>query len=168
MIHDPKILILDEPTSGLDPNQIAEIRHLIKELGKEKTLILSTHILPEVQATCNRILIISRGKLVADGSPAELQGSFQGKERFHVEVKSTDGLSLDELTQTLGGLPNVETVSPASGQQGDFSIIVETSKGSDIREQVYRACVEKGWILMELHRERVNLEDVFRQLTLEA
>ncbi|MFQ5799077.1 MAG: ATP-binding cassette domain-containing protein [Bacteroidota bacterium] len=168
MIHDPKILILDEPTSGLDPNQIAEIRTLIKTLGKEKTLVLSTHILPEVQATCDRVLIINRGKLVADGSPTELQASFQGKERLHIEVKSTDGVSLDELTQALGALPNVEVVTPAPKRGGDLGVIVETNKGFDVREEVYRACVEKGWILMELHREQTSLEEIFRQLTTEA
>ena len=168
MIHDPKILILDEPTSGLDPNQIVEIRHLIKELGKEKTLILSTHILPEVEATCDRVLIINRGKIVADGSPTELQGSFQGKERLCVEVKSTDDVSLEDLLQTFGAQPNVEAVTPAPNRAGALSVIVETNKGFDIREQVFRACVEKGWILMELHREQTSLEEVFRQLTTEA
>lgn len=168
MIHDPRILILDEPTSGLDPNQIVEIRTLIKALGKEKTLILSTHILPEVQATCNRVLIINRGKLVADGSPAELQGSFQGKERLVVEVKSTDEISLADLQADLGALPSVHGVSPAPNREGVLSVIVETEKGHDVREQVYRTCVQKGWVLMELHREQTSLEDVFRQLTTES
>ncbi|MEE9186597.1 MAG: ATP-binding cassette domain-containing protein [Bacteroidota bacterium] len=168
MIHDPKILILDEPTSGLDPNQIAEIRKLIKSLGKEKTLVLSTHILPEVQATCDRVLIINRGKIVADGSPTELQGSFQGKERLHVEVKSTDGVSLDDITQTLSKLPNIETVKPAPDRGQDLRVIVETNKGLDVREQVYRACVDKSWVLIELHRVQTSLEEVFHQLTTEA
>lgn len=168
MIHDPKILILDEPTSGLDPNQIAEIRKLIKSLGMEKTLVLSTHILPEVQATCDRVLIINRGKIVADGSPTELQGSFQGKERLHVEVKSTDGVSLDDITQTLSKLPNVETVKPAPDRGQDLRVIVETNKGLDVREQVYRACVDKSWVLIELHRVQTSLEEVFHQLTTEA
>ena len=168
MIHDPKILILDEPTSGLDPNQIAEIRKLIKSLGKEKTLVLSTHILPEVQATCDRVLIINRGKIVADGSPAELQGSFQGKERLHVEVKSTDGVSLDDITQTLSKLPNIETVKPAPDRGQDLRVIVETNKGLDVREQVYRACVDKSWVLIELHRVQTSLEEVFHQLTTET
>ncbi|MEE9288562.1 MAG: ATP-binding cassette domain-containing protein [Bacteroidota bacterium] len=168
MIHDPKVLILDEPTSGLDPNQIAEIRNLIKSLGKEKTLILSTHILPEVQATCDRVLIINRGKIVADGSPTELQGSFQGKDRLHVEVKSTDGVSLDDITQTLSKLPNIETVKPAPDRGQDLRVIVETNKGLDVREQVYRACVDKSWVLIELHRVQTSLEEVFHQLTTET
>ncbi len=168
MIHDPKVLILDEPTSGLDPNQIAEIRNLIKSLGKEKTLILSTHILPEVQATCDRVLIINRGKIVADGSPTELQGSFQGKDRLHVEVKSTDGVSLDDITQTLSKLPNIETVKPAPDRGQDLRVIVETNKGLDVREQVYRACVDKSWVLIELHRVQTSLEEVFHELTTET
>lgn len=168
MIHDPRILILDEPTSGLDPNQIVEIRTLIKALGKEKTLILSTHILTEVQATCDRVLIINRGKLVADGSPAELQGSFQGKERLVVEVKSTDEISLSDLQAVLGALPSVHGVSPAPNRESKLSVIVETEKGHDVREQVYQTCVQKGWVLMELHREQTSLEDVFRQLTTES
>ncbi len=168
MIHDPKILILDEPTSGLDPNQIAEIRKLIKSLGKEKTLVLSTHILPEVQATCDRVLIINRGKIVADGSPTELQGSFQGKDRLHVEVKSTDGVSLDDITQTLSKLPNIETVKPAPDRGQDLRVIVETNKGLDVREQVYRACVDKSWVLIELHRVQTSLEEVFHELTTET
>ena len=168
MIHDPKILILDEPTSGLDPNQIAEIRNLIKSLGMEKTVVLSTHILPEVQATCDRVLIINRGKIVADGSPTELQASFQGKERLHVEVKSTDGVSLDDLTQTLSKLPNIEAVKPAPERGQDLRVIVETNKGLDVREQVYRACVDKSWVLIELHRVQTSLEEVFHQLTTEA
>lgn len=168
MIHDPKILIFDEPTSGLDPNQIVEIRKLIIELGKEKTLILSTHILPEVQATCDRVLIINRGKIVADGSPSQLQGSFQGRERFHVEVKPADAVSLNDLAETMRSLPNVEAATPVPNSEGGLRVVVETNKGSDIRERVYRACVEKGWTLMELHREQTSLEEVFRQLTTEA
>jgi len=90
MVHDPDILVLDEPTVGLDPNQIAEIRNLIRELGKEKTVILSTHILPEVQATCDRVVIIHQGRLVADGTPAELQSSFQGQELVHLVLKAAE------------------------------------------------------------------------------
>src|SRR5438552_18852779 len=98
MIHDPRVLILDEPTSGLDPNQIVEIRSLIQNLGKEKTVVLSTHILPEVQATCHRVVIINRGKIVADGPIEDLQRSMRGGERIMLEVQIPDGLSSEMIS----------------------------------------------------------------------
>lgn len=160
MIHDPDILILDEPTSGLDPNQIVEIRNLIKKLGQEKTVILSTHILPEVQATCDRVLIISRGKLVADGSPDELTSQFHGDEQIQVAVA---GASVEAFQSALGTLPGVAWLDVSGGPEVTAKITAE--RGNDLRERIFRLAVEKGWTLLELHRERTSLEQVFRQLT---
>jgi ABC-2 type transport system ATP-binding protein len=118
LIHDPEILILDEPTTGLDPNQIVEIRNLIKKIGQEKTVILSTHILPEVEATCDRILIINRGKIVADGAPTELRNRAQGSEMLRVQIKSPgDAALFDQLL----ALPSVRVVDPAAGRGESLS-----------------------------------------------
>ena len=162
MVHDPEILILDEPTSGLDPNQIAEIRSLIKELGKEKTVILCTHILPEVEATCGRVLIINEGKIVADGSPAELQSSFQGKEKIYIELKAP----FEDVEAKLANLENVEKVEQiASNGNGKKKFTVECAKGVDLREKLFRLAVENNWALLEMRKEQASLEDVFRELT---
>ncbi len=162
MVHDPEILILDEPTSGLDPNQIAEIRGLVRELGKEKTVILCTHILPEVEATCGRVLIINQGRIVADGSPAQLQSSFQGKELIYLELKSAPA----DVKSKLAGLQNVEKVEQI-GSDGDpvKKLTIECTQGSDLREQLFRMAVENNWVLLEMRKEQASLEDVFRQLT---
>jgi len=160
MIHDPEILILDEPTSGLDPNQIVEIRNLIKRLGQQKTVILSTHILPEVQATCDRVLIISNGKLVADGTPTELAGQFKGDDNLEVVVT---GPSPDELKEKLSAIAGVAWLEVTNGTEISAKITAE--RGFDLREPIFRSVVDSGWTLLELHRERTSLEDVFRQLT---
>jgi ABC-2 type transport system ATP-binding protein len=162
MVHDPEVLILDEPTSGLDPNQIAEIRSLIKELGKEKTVILCTHILPEVETTCGRVLIINEGKIVADGSPTELQSSFRGKEQIYLELKAP----AEDAPDKLANLENVEKVEKleANGEKlRRFNI--ECAKGVDLREKLFRLAVENNWVLLEMRQKQASLEDVFRQLT---
>jgi ABC-2 type transport system ATP-binding protein len=162
MVHDPEVLILDEPTSGLDPNQIAEIRGLIKELGKEKTVILCTHILPEVETTCGRVLIINEGKIVADGSPTELQSSFRGKEQIYLELKAP----AEDAPDKLASLENVEKVEKleANGEKlRRFNI--ECAKGVDLRERLFRLAVENNWVLLEMRQKQASLEDVFRQLT---
>jgi ABC-2 type transport system ATP-binding protein len=166
MIHDPRVLILDEPTSGLDPNQIVEIRSLIQNLGKEKTVILSTHILPEVQATCNRVIIINRGKIVADGPIADLQRNLHGGDRLQLEIDVVgDGDSVDILALYIKCIPAVSgvTLLADNGRTKRFSI--ETSQGTDIRKDIFQICVARGWNLLELHREQTSLEDIFRQLT---
>jgi ABC-2 type transport system ATP-binding protein len=162
MIHDPEILILDEPTIGLDPNQIVEIRNLIKELGKEKTVILSTHILPEVEATCGRVLIIHEGKIVADGTAEELQTGFQGKEKIYLELKNPDEQTEDKL-KAFDQVEKVERVSLPSGQIKGFNI--ESSKGVDLREKLFNFSVQNNWTLLELRREQASLEEIFRLLT---
>src|SRR4051812_12486480 len=123
MLHDPDIVILDEPTSGLDPNQIVEIRSLIKEVGKEKTVILSTHILPEVQATCSRILIISSGKLVADGTPDELRSREKGS-RYRVVVEA-NGVANDAIKARLGGIAGVTRCVPVTGEDGAHAFAID-------------------------------------------
>jgi ABC-2 type transport system ATP-binding protein len=165
MIHDPEILILDEPTSGLDPNQIVEIRNLIKEIGKQKTVILSTHILPEVQATCNRVLIIHEGKIVADGSPNELQNKFQASETVTLELKT--GL-LDPLLEIVPEIKNifeVQSVELITHADGNYKFNIHTSKGQDIRELLFKKSVEKNWIILEMFKKETSLEEVFHKLT---
>ncbi len=164
LIHDPRVLILDEPTSGLDPNQIVEIRSLIQNIGKEKTVVLSTHILPEVQATCDRVVIINRGKIVADSPIAELQHSMQGGEKVLLEVDTPAGSRFEAIALQLRVIPAVENVSLLAELDGRKSLSIETT-GADIRKDLFRLCVEKGWTLIELHREKTSLEDIFRQLT---
>lgn len=159
MIHDPDLLILDEPTSGLDPNQIVEIRDLIRELGQEKTVILSTHILPEVQASCDRIIIISGGRMVADDTPEMLSGSAGGAV-VRVVLKGAP-----EAEATLAALPGVAAVGTAGEEAGGSVLRLQCAPGADPREEIFQAAVRGGWTLIDLHRERASLEDTFRQLT---
>lgn len=162
LIHDPDILILDEPTTGLDPNQIVEIRNLIREIGKEKTVILSTHILPEVEATCDRILIINRGKIVADGTPEALRQQGEGSTIFTVQVKVPAGQV--DPAQALRGLPMVKVVEALPKGQGRYRLTAETDL--PFRERLFHYCVEQQWILLELTKEEQRLETIFRDLTL--
>jgi ABC-2 type transport system ATP-binding protein len=161
MINDPEILLLDEPTSGLDPNQIVEIRKLIRELGKEKTVILSTHILPEVEATCDRILIINNGKIVADGSSDILKKQARGQEVLHVRIE--DGKA-DDVFSALQALPTVAMVDFTDRQQNKFEI--QSHPESSSTRAVFNLCVEKKWIITELTPFETKLEDIFRDLTM--
>ncbi|MCI0707294.1 MAG: ATP-binding cassette domain-containing protein [Ignavibacteriae bacterium] len=164
MIHDPEMLILDEPTSGLDPNQIVEIRKLIKDIGEKKTVILSTHILSEVQATCDRVIIINEGTIVADGSPEKLQQEFRGAEVITVEIKSNE--SADAIAQKLKSLANVESVERiATDGALSHSFTLMTAKGSDIREELFNRAVAERWVLLELTRKGTSLEEIFHKLT---
>jgi ABC-2 type transport system ATP-binding protein len=164
MLHDPDILILDEPTSGLDPNQIVEIRSLIKEIGREKTVILSTHILPEVQATCSRIVIISGGKLVADGTPQDLRQRERGS-RYRVTVEK-NGAAPEAVRDRLATLTGVGRCEPvATGEAVALTFAIDGSSGDDLRKTIFRAAVDNHWTLLELARESASLEDVFRHLT---
>lgn len=161
MIHDPEVLILDEPTTGLDPNQIVEIRKLIRELGKEKTVILSTHILPEVEATCDRILIINRGRIVADGTPELLRQQSTGGEVLRVCID--DGIE-KEILAALTGLATVEKASLLSSV--DHRYEVHSKPGQSSRRSLFRLCAEKGWVLTESVPVETRLEDIFRNLTM--
>jgi ABC-2 type transport system ATP-binding protein len=163
MLHDPDILILDEPTSGLDPNQIVEIRSLIKEIGREKTVILSTHILPEVQATCSRILIIAGGKIVADGTPDSLRAAEKGA-RYRVAVESA-GVVEAAVKEKLLAVTGVTRCERAATEEGAFNFSLDTASSEDLRKPLFKAAVANGWTLLELVRESKSLEDVFRHLT---
>jgi len=160
MIHDPEVLILDEPTSGLDPNQIVEIRKLIKDLGKEKTVLLSTHILSEVEATCDRILIINQGRIVADGTPETLRQQAQGQELLEVQIEAVDSAS---VKNALIELASVETVNEIEGKSESYRVQSKPDKSS--RKTVFEMCVKNKWILLEMYGIETKLEDVFRELT---
>ncbi len=164
IIHDPPILILDEPTSGLDPNQIAEIRDLIKSLGKEKTVILSTHILSEVEASCDRVLIIHRGRLVADGAPSELQAHAVGGQRIRFGVQAANGA----VEETLARWGRAKILDRETDGDGSVLFELTADTSDDLRPELFRLAVEQGWVLTELHRRRIDLEDVFRRLTTES
>ncbi len=160
MVHDPDILILDEPTSGLDPNQIVEIRELIKKLGQEKTLILSTHILPEVQATCDRVVIISEGRIVADGKPDDLMArEHTGRYRVLFEA-GTAGIS-DKLAELAG----VKQVIEDKSETGTIQFLVFAEGKQDLRRAIFTAAVDNKWPLLELDRREASLEEVFGRLT---
>lgn len=168
MIHDPKVLILDEPTSGLDPNQIVEIRTLIHNLGKEKTVVLSTHILPEVTATCTRVVIINRGKIAADAPIADLQRGLRGGDRIALELRVPESENPQAVAAVLRNVPRVESVLPAGDGDGAMKFTVSAPRSHDVRADIFRLCVEKGWVALDLHREETSLEDIFRELTMQA
>lgn len=160
LIHDPEVLILDEPTSGLDPNQIVEIRELIKRIGREKTVILSSHILAEVEATCDRILIINKGKIVADGTAKELKKQSEGREILKVKIEEGDSNTIFTSLQLL------ETVGVVDILQAKENIFEIQSKPElTSRKEIFKLCVNKGWVLTEMTPIETKLEDIFRDLT---
>jgi ABC-2 type transport system ATP-binding protein len=160
MMHDPDILIMDEPTSGLDPNQIVEIRDLIKKIGEKKTVILSTHILPEVTATCSRVVIINQGNIVAQGTSDELT-SGAGQEVVYIKVRA----DREQVRQVFSEYGQVKSVKEFSNEgDGVYSFGIEVTEG-DGRELVFKTSVSNSWTLLELYRKQENLEDVFRRLT---
>ena len=163
MLHDPDILILDEPTVGLDPNQIIEIRQLIKKIGKKKTVILSTHILPEVEATCNRVIIINNGTLVADGTTEQLIGRARNSgEKIVCEIRGNASEIEDQLSR-ISGVEDVKRKDEKINQLYQFEVI--PAANSDPREDIFYAVSKNGWSMIELRREGIKLEDVFAQLT---
>ena len=162
IIHEPDILILDEPTTGLDPNQIAEIRDLIKKIGKEKTVIFSTHILSEVSATCDRIIIINDGKIVGEGRPDELTEKSTHRELIYLKIKADKEAALKRLK----GLENIEKVEVKDKESSNiYGFNIEPKKGVDIREYLSIAVTAQGWPILEYTRKKTSLEDVFRELT---
>ena len=161
LIHDPEILVLDEPTTGLDPNQIVEIRKLIREIGKEKTVILSTHILPEVEATCDRILIINKGRIVADGTSETLRKQATGTELLKVRIE--DGAAA-EIQKALVQLSNVSKVDLTDVAMNRFEI--QSKSGLSSTRAVFKLCAEKNWVITEMIPLETRLEDVFRNLTM--
>mgnify|MGYP002397517911 CR=1 FL=1 len=161
IIHNPKVLILDEPTTGLDPNQIVEIRELIRKLGKEKTVILSTHILPEVEATCDRILIINKGKIVANGSVDELRSRSEGRQVLHARI---EGAEAEKIQQIISSISTVEVFKWVDPSRGMFEIQSRTGETSN--RSLFHACVDHRMELLELIPFETKLEDIFRDLTL--
>lgn len=162
LLHDPKVLILDEPTIGLDPNQIRDVRELIKSLAGDHTVMLSTHILPEAQMTCERVIIINQGRIVATDTTAALTHQSRDAETMMFRVAKDDGAIPSVLRQ----LNDVKVVRPVKGDPGAYQ--VETSIGCDCRPAVAQAIVEAGWGLLELRPLEMSLEDVFHELTMEA
>jgi len=162
LIHNPEVLILDEPTAGLDPKQIIETRRLIKELAGDHTIILSTHILPEVSQTCERVVIINKGKVVAVDTPSNLTRRLRGSETMFVQV---DGEHAAEARTALERVPGVVRVAPSDGQPAAFEI--ESESGRDVRPDLARAVVQGGWALLELRPMRMSLEEIFLSLTTE-
>ena len=163
LIHEPDILILDEPTSGLDPNQIVEIRNLVRDLGKDRTIILSTHNLPEVMATCNRMLIVHEGRLVADGTPAELQAAEEANPVVRLALR---GANFADARTAIGDLDGIESVEEVMGSDPDtLTVEIQAVQGHDPRPGLFALAVEKGWELLELHRQVLDLEGIFRKLT---
>ena len=160
ILHNPQILVLDEPTTGLDPNQIVEIRELIKELGKDKTLIISSHILQEVQAVCDRIIIIDKGKIVADGSTDELKSGHQEKTTIKLELTG----DIDNICDALGQIPGIE-VEVISSSDATHMINLHHADKTDRRAEIYNVIKSQPWQLLEMQREKISLEDVFRSLT---
>ena len=160
IIHDPDILILDEPTSGLDPNQVRDVRDLIQNLKKEKTVILSTHILSEVQHTCDRVLIISKGRIVADGSPKSLAGSLQDVNRLYVALRGPK----PEIAEGLSRLDGVKSMSEDNSLEAD-GFVIESDAGRDLREDVFRFAAARDWPVLAMQQKRLSLEEVFRALT---
>ena len=159
IIHSPDILILDEPTTGLDPNQIIEIRKLICDIGREKTVILSTHILQEVEAVCNRVLILNHGKIVAEGSPDQIRNQVQKDDRFTIEVAGT----VD--AQSIKALEPVSEILSTEAVDGKTIIKISAQKGTDAGALIFDWAVKNGYRLSALVPEQTSLEDIFRKLT---
>ena len=163
MIHDPKILILDEPVTGLDPNQIVEIRNLIKDLGTEKLVLMSSHILQEIQATVNRIIIIHKGEIVADGTNEELMSGFMGNTKLTLEIKNAEDNTVKALTEKIPSISLVDTTT----RNGSQILHLEYPKEKDPREELFQYAIDSNWVVTEMSPHSVNLESIFRTLTME-
>ena len=165
MMNDPEILILDEPTSGLDPNQIAEIREIIKQIGKEKTIILSTHILSEAEATCDRVVIINRGKIVADGSTESLKESAVDKKNIHLSLQNSTFKSVESVMSTIDGIKGITRVEETDGQ---LDVQLHCDSAVDPRAAIYENIKQTDWVLLDFHQKTQTLETIFRELTRES
>jgi ABC-2 type transport system ATP-binding protein len=167
MMNDPEILVLDEPTSGLDPNQIVEIRDIIREIGKEKTIIVSTHILSEVEATCDRVVILNQGEIAADSTTETLRQGRSGEYALNVSLLGADFESVKTELGSVEGVA-VEEVHDRKAE-GDDALHVKLNcrSSSDLREEIYGKIKKTDWILLEFHQEAQSLENIFRQLTKE-
>ncbi len=162
LIGDPDVLILDEPTVGLDPKQIIEIRNVIKDLGKNRTIILSTHILQEVSAVCERVLVINNGRLVADDTPTHLSAMLTGEHKLEYRIAGPK----DKITQVLRSVDGVKVVTPTvEAEQGAFEYLVESAEHLDVRKLIFAALSKAGYPVLMLKNQDLSLEDVFIQLT---
>ncbi|RMH12067.1 MAG: ATP-binding cassette domain-containing protein [Gemmatimonadetes bacterium] len=160
ILHRPEILVLDEPTEGLDPNQRVDIRRLVSSLGRERTVLLSTHVMQEVEATCSRLLIVRRGRLVADGAVGELLAGGSAGASYTLEAEG------EGVAEAVAKLPGVRSVAPST-VDGRTRLSVSADGERDLRPELFRLAAEQGWVLWELHRERASLEQLFRELTAE-
>lgn len=163
LLHDPEILILDEPTSGLDPNQILEIRDLIKEIGKHKTVILSSHILSEVEATCGRVIIINKGKIVADDSKERLKEIYMGKILLTLGLKNAD---FNDVKKELSKIEEIEKIELIDFEESN-SFYIELILSEDVREKIYSVIKNTPWSLIEFSRKKTSLEEIFKEVTME-
>jgi ABC-2 type transport system ATP-binding protein len=163
MLSDPEILILDEPTSGLDPNQIAEIRQIIRQIGKEKTIIFSTHILSEAEATCDRIVIINQGKIVADDTTKNLTSGALQAGVIHLSLMGTDPKTAGTLLSAID--PAMTFLERPAGEGYDVCLSIRPPGGRDIRPDIYRKIKETDWIIMEMKQDSLGLENIFQELT---
>ncbi len=166
MLNDPEILILDEPTSGLDPNQIVEIRDIIKQIGKEKTVILSTHILPEAEATCDRIVIINGGKIATDASMESLKQSAKGEYLVNASIKGAAFEDVEKRFMSIDGVVNVSRINERDGVL--MAQVTCKSSSADLCGDIYLNVKETDWLLLELHQETQSLENIFRDFTKES
>jgi gliding motility-associated transport system ATP-binding protein len=164
MMDDPEILVLDEPTSGLDPNQIIEIRDIIKQIGKEKTVILSTHILSEAEATCDRIVIINKGKIVANDSTQTLKQSAGGNNLISISLQNAE---FESVKQQLTAINEISGIAQVSNDNGILNLKLTCMSSADIRADIYKKVKQTDWILLEMHQETQTLENIFRELTRE-
>ena len=163
LIHNPDVLILDEPTAGLDPKQIIETRELIKELAGDHTIILSTHILPEVAQTCQRVVIINKGRVVAVDTPDNLTARLRGSETMYLQIDANGADAAGSLTR----VPGVTRVVETDRRDGMVGLEIDSESGRDVRRELARAVVSSGWGLLEMRPMRMSLEDVFLSLTTE-
>jgi len=161
LVHDPDLLILDEPTIGLDPNQIRQVRELIKNLGKRHTILLSTHILPEVEMTCSRVIIINKGRIEASDTPQNLLAQLRASGGIRLEAKTGADNGIEQLVK----IPGVKDVTIEKADDGWSAYVLRIEANSDPREEIYRLSVERKWAVRELARRKATLEDVFVEIT---
>ncbi len=165
MMSDPEILVLDEPTSGLDPNQIVEIREIIRKIGEEKTVILSTHILSEAEATCDRIVIINKGQIIADGSTDDIKAENGQSGSIRIELLQADFGSVKTNLENIRGVENIQ--QSQSDAPDKLRVTIDTAPHVDPRADIYAAIKETDWVVLDFHQEAKTLETIFRELTRE-
>ncbi len=165
MMNDPEVLVLDEPTSGLDPNQIVEIREIIRRIGKAKTVVFSTHILSEAEATCDRVVIIHRGKIAADSSTVRLKETLGGRSQIHLTLAGADAAAVQQELAAVPGVTRLDLLDPVNGA---IRLVLSCDASRDPRADLYHRIRQTNWTLLEFHQETLRLEDVFRELTKEG